>query len=182
MLASASPRRRDLLASAGIALEIVPSRAAEPPPSTGESPTDYARRLAKLKALDVAGGLPGRLVLGADTVVALGGEVLGKPRDAGHALEMLARLRGAEHAVHTGVCIVREDKSAQDFVATTRVFFWDAPMEMIEAYAASEEVLDKAGAYAIQGNGAFLVREIEGSYTNVVGLPLARVLEILVSW
>lgn len=163
-------------------MEIVPSRAAEPAPSPGEDPAGYARRLAQLKALDVAEGLPGRLVLGADTVVALGCEVLGKPRDAAHALEMLTRLRGAEHAVHTGVCIVFPDKSAQDFVATTRVWFWEAPMEMVAAYAASEEVLDKAGAYAIQGNGAFLVKEIAGSYTNVVGLPLARVLEILVSW
>ncbi len=179
VLASASPRRRDLLASAGVPLEVVPSRASEPGPGPGEDPAVYARRLAGLKALEVSGRHPGRLVLGADTVVALAGEVLGKPRDAAHALEMLKRLRGLTHHVYTGVCMVREDAGMRDFVAATSVTFWEAPMAMVESYAASEEVTDKAGAYAIQGRGAFLVKEISGSYTNVVGLPLAEVLEVL---
>jgi septum formation protein len=121
------------------------------------------------------------VVLGADTVVALGDEVLGKPRDAPHALETLTRLRGATHEVHTGACIVDADGGVRDFVVTTAVDFWPAPMAMVQAYAESEEVLDKAGAYGIQGRGAFLVKAVRGSYTNVVGLPLAEVLEVFES-
>lgn len=179
VLASESPRRKELLESMGLAFEVQPSGVDESNGWKG-TPADFARDLARGKALEVARLRAGCWVLGADTVVILDGEVLGKPTDPDEAADMLRRLSGRLHEVITGICIAR---SAPDFLevrsVSTRVQFKTLSDEEIRAYANSGEPLDKAGGYGIQGAGAFLVRAIEGSYTNVVGLPLCEILEWL---
>lgn len=186
VLASASPRRRDLLTEAGLVFTVCPSRAAEPDPAPGEGPEAYVERLARLKASEVFATHPDCVVLGADTSVVLDradGEarILGKPTDAAEALEMLRALSGVTHRVLTGVALLGPGREAV-FTVATEVEMAAWPEAMLSAYAATGESLDKAGAYGIQGRGAFLVTAIRGSYTNVVGLPLAMVLEVLVEW
>lgn len=181
VLASASPRREELLSGTGLAFEIVPSEAEEPAPGPGETPGAYACRMAWLKAREVASRRPGALVIGADTVVAVGREILGKPRDRNDARRMTALLSGREHVVVTG-CAVVDGEEFQDFFVETAVRFADISPAEIEAYTALAEPYDKAGGYAIQGQGAFLIREIRGSYTNVVGLPVAELLAVLKEW
>lgn len=139
----------------------------------GESPTDYVRRLAEQKAFAVP-LLPGEVVLGADTTVVIGDEVLEKPRDAGDALRMLALLSGREHQVITGICLRSESRKIVD-VAITRVRFVPLTPEEMQAYAATGEPMDKAGGYAIQGLASKFIDRIEGDYFNVVGLPVALV-------
>lgn len=176
VLASASPRRQELLKYLGYDFTVEAPSEQElerEGPRAGEGPEDYALRLASLKAREVAERLPGRVVIGADTVVVLGREILGKPRDGREALEMLRKLSGRDHVVVTGVALLDgRDGREKTFAVRTRVSFSSPGEEALAKYAASEEPLDKAGAYAIQGEGAFLVRAISGSYTNVVGLPL----------
>ena len=179
VLASASPRRLELLQGLGISFRVVPSTCPEPPPEGHEKPEAYAMRMALQKALEVAALHPGSLVIGADTVVAVGGQMLGKPVDEADARRMLGLLAGREHLVATGCALVPPDGPARTFAVGTRVTMIDPGPAALAAYAATGEPLDKAGAYAIQGQGAFLVRSVEGSYTNVVGLPLAEVLEAL---
>lgn len=179
VLASGSPRRRDMLEGLGIRFRIEPSRAEEPAPEPGEEPEDYAIRMADMKAAEVAGRFPASVVLGADTVVAIDHHVLGKPLDHADALRMLSLLAGRTHLVVTGCALYMPDGSSKRFAAHTDVTMLDPGPEALAAYAATGEPDDKAGAYAIQGQGAFLVRHVEGSYTNVVGLPLARVVETL---
>lgn len=193
VLASASPRRRELLASLGVDFSIRPA-GDEPLPEPGELPHDYALRAAEAKAGEIAAQMPGSWVLGADSVVAVAGEILGKPRDEAHALEMLAKLcsgeEPVEHIVCTGCSLQRRgpqgeagDKDTKEgFAVSTIVLMNPQPEAVRQAYVASQEPLDKAGAYAIQGLGGFLVKEIRGSYTNVVGLPLAEVVDVLVEW
>ena len=181
VLASGSPRRKDLLESAGIELEIRPSRAEEPAPVPGEAPDAYARRMAVLKTKEVAGRYPDRFCLGADTVVAVAGEILGKPADEADALRMLRLLSGATHQVVTGCCLIPPGKTSEEFAVSTDVAFVQARPGVLEAYARCGEPMDKAGAYAIQGRGGCLVERVKGSYTNVVGLPLARVIGMLVA-
>lgn len=180
VLASGSPRRRELLGLTGAAFRVEPSAVEEPEPDADEPPGGYALRMARLKARDVAKANPGSYVLGADTVVAVGGMILGKPRDEADARRMLAMLSGREHAVVTGCCLIGPDgEVAWELAPVSKVTFARLTEEAMAAYAATGEPLDKAGSYAIQGLGAFMIAGIEGSYTNVVGLPLAEVVEIL---
>lgn len=170
VLASASPRRRELLASLDLAFEVRPA-AIDETPLPGERPAAYVARLALEKAL--AAGRPGELVLAADTTVVLDGEMLAKPEDRVAAEAMLARLAGGEHTVWSGVAL-SEPASGRRLVATesTRVTIAAMSPDEIRWYAATGEPDDKAGSYAIQGLGALFVESIAGNYTNVVGLPL----------
>ncbi len=183
VLASASPRRAELLRQVGIAFEVRISDVAEDGDAPGVDPAAVVELHARQKALDVAAGAPGRLVLGADTVVVLDGRVLGKPGDADEAREMLRALSGRTHEVITGVALARQDGAEAEVLALehvrTKVTFRDLREAEIEAYVAGGEPMDKAGAYGIQGRGALLVRKIEGCYSNVVGLPLSRTWEML---
>jgi septum formation protein len=179
ILASASPRRRELLSLLGIAFEIVVSPAEEPAPDTGEDPAFYAARMARLKAAAVAGLHPEAVVIGADSVVAVGDVILGKPVDAAEAERMLGLLAGRTHRVITGCAIFAPHREPDVFTVATEVTMTAIPEPVIAAYVATGEPMDKAGAYAIQGQAAGFVAAINGSYTNVVGLPLAEVLERL---
>ena len=179
VLASASPRRRELLAQLGIEFEVRPS-AADETPLEGETPEPMVLRLALAKARVAA--RPGEIALGADTVVALDGELLGKPADAGAARAMLARLSGRRHEVWTGVALVERSAAGARESAravSTAVRFRALDGAEIAAYVAGGEPLDKAGAYAIQGGAAAFVESVEGSWSNVVGLPLGVVRDLL---
>jgi len=179
ILASASPRRKELLQLAGIPLEVIPSRADERS-LPGESPEEHVRRVARAKAADVGGQHPGRWVLGADTVVAIDGKILGKPGGPSEAEEMLRALSQREHRVLTGFCILRfAFPEEREGTIVSRVKFKRLSPAEIRWYIRTGEPFDKAGAYAIQGKAAFMVEEIHGSYTNVVGLPLCEVVEAL---
>lgn len=185
ILGSASPRRADLLTQVGLAYEVRVSGVAEDEDAPGADPATVAEAHARQKALDVAERCSGRLVLGADTVVVLGGRVLGKPESADDARRMLLELSGRTHEVITGVAFALSAGPEPELLALdhvrTRVEFRDLSDEEIAAYVESGEPMDKAGAYGIQGRGALLVREIAGCYFNVVGLPLSRTWEILAS-
>lgn len=182
VLASASPRRSDLLRRAGIRFEVRPANIPELE-QPGETPVAFAERLARSKALAVAeqiGASPPRLVLGADTIVVLDGEVLGKPRDSDHALELLERLMGREHSVATAVALVASDTLRVWHTAvTSRVEMRAAGREELIAYVATGESLDKAGGYAVQGGARSFVIRIHGSETNVIGLPLDETIDLL---
>jgi septum formation protein len=180
LLASASPRRRELLRRAGFDFDVQPSHIVEEI-QRGERPEEFARRVAREKAMHVAASSPpGSFVLGADTVVVIDGETLGKPSDPSDATRMLRLLSGRTHQVHTGICLVR---APDEIVAlkheTTLVTFRELDEEEIRSYVESGEPLDKAGAYAIQGLTSKFVTRISGCYSNVVGLPVALVCEIL---
>jgi septum formation protein len=174
VLASASPRRAQLLREAGIPFEVVAADVDEGQ-HAGEAADTYVRRLAAAKAARVAAAHPRRAVLGADTTVVVDGEVLGKPRDAAEAASMLRRLSGRSHEVLTGVCLIGRDGQAETAVASTTVEFRPLTPQEIEAYVASGEPMDKAGAYAIQGGAGPFVTRIDGDYDNVVGLPVALI-------
>jgi septum formation protein len=182
LLASASPRRRQLLARAGLRVEVRPAEVDESA-LPGEAPRDHAARLAEAKARAVAsavGGSPPRIVLGADTIVVLGDRIIGKPTDDAHAIEMLADLVGRRHRVITAVAVLRSDSfELQGACVESRVSMRPARREEICRYVASGEPLDKAGAYAVQGEGRRFVTHIEGSESNVIGLPLDETLELL---
>ena len=171
VLASASPRRQELLRSAGIAFEVQPADIPEDP-LPGEAARDCAERLAREKALAIARQRPHDVVLGADTVVVVDGQLLGKPSDAADAARMLRLLSGRNHQVITGICLV---VNGQPSVAseTTVVTMSEITGEDIAAYVATGEPMDKAGAYAIQGIASRWIPRIEGDYSNVVGLPVA---------
>ncbi len=183
VLASASPRRQDLLRAAGIPFTVHPANVDETPVA-GEAARVYAERLAREKALTVWKARPHDVVLGADTVVVVDEQILGKPEDAADAARMLRILSGKAHQVITGVCIVRpvkpgESESIQVASETTRVYFDEISDEDIRTYVASTEPMDKAGAYAIQGMASRWIPRIEGDYSNVVGLPMALVYRML---
>ncbi len=180
ILASASPRRRELLAEVIQEFEIIPA--------TGEecvegnpTPEGLVRQLAEQKAAELASRYPDRAVLGADTVVAFDGKVLGKPKDEADAKRMLELLSGNTHEVYTGVCICYPAPGGERVIlvdaACTKVVFEELDKDMVAAYVATGSPMDKAGAYGIQDGG--LVKEIQGSYSNVVGLPLELVREML---
>jgi septum formation protein len=177
ILASGSPRRRDFLADLGIAFEVLVADIDETPLS-GEVPIDFVARLSREKAQAVE--QPGAWVLAADTAVVVDGEILGKPGDEEEACAMLMRLSGRWHEVWTGfsLCCQTTGESCTKTVCT-KVRFLALTPELCRAYVRTGEPLDKAGAYGIQGKGCFLVPEISGSYTNVVGLPMTEVLETL---
>ena len=188
VLASASPRRQELLRNAGIPFTVCPANIPEIP-SAGESPRDCAERLAREKARAVLLQQPRKFVLGADTIVVVDGEILGKPRDEADAMRMLRLLSGRTHEVTTGVCLVGpsrrtgnqkletgfEDTRSE----TTRVSMTALTEEEIRSYIATDEPMDKAGAYAIQGIASRWIPRIEGDYCNVVGLPVALVFRML---
>lgn len=182
VLGSGSPRRKDMLFNLGLEFKIDPSKAEEPAPKPGQPPEEYVRSMARFKAVDVASRHEGEVVLTADTIVAIDNKILGKPASKAHAFEMLADLSGRTHKVLTGCALLGPGGRRSFFTATTEVDFIRLPPNMINAYIATGEPMDKAGGYGIQGVGSFLVREVRGSYTNVVGLPLARVLEVLLEW
>ncbi|MBP1751551.1 MAG: maf protein [Geobacteraceae bacterium] len=179
ILASASPRRVELLGSAGIVFDAVSSDVEEiclP----GETPTDHVLRLAREKALDVAQKTGERFFIGADTIVVCNGEIMGKPADAAEAESMLSSLSDKTHEVITGFAVHDKGKNVTICESvSTRVYFKSLCREEILAYIETGCPFDKAGAYAIQGGAAYMIRKIEGSYTNVVGLPLCEVVEAL---
>ena len=179
ILASQSPRRKYLLEQAGLTFRVIPSRIDESDLPILK-PADYVRQLATAKARDVSVSHPDSWVLGADTIVAVEERLLGKPVSARDACEMLRRLSGKTHQVYTGFCLVhrRRSYSLTDSVCTD-VTFKTLSYREIDWYIHTGEPFDKAGAYAIQGLGTFVVRRINGSYTNVVGLPVCEVVEIL---
>jgi septum formation protein len=176
ILASGSPRRQKYLKDLGLVFTVRTAEVTETQ-LPGEDPVDFVLRMAAEKALAVMNVHPGSWVVAADTVVSLQNEVLGKPKDQEDALLMLMRLSGREHCVQTGFCIGCYDENIRivDSVVT-RVTFAGFSEDIARAYVATGEPLDKAGAYGIQGRGAFLVTTLSGSYSNVVGLPLHEVL------
>jgi len=179
VLASASPRRSELLESAGISFRVVPADICEDP-LPGEEPVDHVLRLAEGKARAAAERTEGRFFLGADTIVLCAGEIMGKPKDQEDAERMLKKLSGVPHEVVTGFAIFdRERKGAVCEAVRTKVFFKHLRDEEILDYIATGCPFDKAGGYAIQGGAAHMVQKIEGSYTNVVGLPLCEVVAAL---
>lgn len=180
VLASGSPRRRDLLARVGLAPVVDPADVDETP-EAGEPPRALAQRLARCKA-EVVGRRhePGTIVLAGDTVVAVGDEVLGKPDDAADARAMLARLAGRDHEVHSGITVaVAGTERVHDRVVTTVVTFRDLAGDDLDWYLATGEWQGKAGAYAIQGAAGAFVTRLDGLATTVVGLPLAPTLALL---
>jgi septum formation protein len=179
VLASASPRRQELLRNGGIEFVVHPANVAEIP-RNGEAPRAFAERMAREKALAVFAQRPNELVLGADTVVVTDGEILGKPRDAADAARMLRLLSGRKHEVITGVCLagptLRTENTRSE---TTLVVMSTLSDDDIRSYVESGEPMDKAGAYAIQGMASRWISRIEGDYFNVVGLPVALVWRML---
>jgi septum formation protein len=177
LLASGSPRRRELLGRLDVPFEMVPSGVEERPPQLGEPPEEYAVALARLKADAVAAQFPDRVVLGADTVVALGTQMLAKPEDGEDAIRMLSLLAGREHVVVTGVAVRGHCLGEGSEQAMVRMH--PASEERLRRYVATGEPMDKAGAYAIQGEGGRLVASVRGCYETVVGLPLCTVARLL---
>ena len=186
ILASASPRRKDILAELGLDLVISPSDIDERQRES-EGPLTLVERLSRDKALACLANVRDLgsqdVVIAADTIVWTGEEVLGKPRNASDATAMLMKLSGAAHNVSTGVCLVLKGESSEpvvrSFVETTRVVFYDLSENEIASYVATGEAMDKAGAYGIQGRARLFVRAIDGDYYNVVGLPVARTIREL---
>ena len=178
VLASGSPRRRELLAKLGISFEIEPAIGEEVP--CGETPQEIVQGLAASKAKEITAshtGMPDPVVIGADTVVVCDGEILGKPKDRQDMAEMIRRLQGRAHEVYTGValCYEKEGKSCcHSFFECTKVHFYPMSEEQITSYAEHSDGMDKAGGYGIQSDAAIYIRGIEGDYNNVVGLPIAR--------
>lgn len=185
-LASASPRRRELLAQAGYAptlLQLAPERVVDETPLPGEPPLVYVKRLARDKALAglaerIASGHAPAPVLGADTTVALGAEIFGKPADASEAVAMLLRLSGREHQVLTAVALAVDDR-VDLRISVSQVRFARISEAEIRAYVETGEPMDKAGAYGIQGRAACFVERLQGSYSGVMGLPLFETADLL---
>ena len=184
ILASASPRRRELIERLGLSFDVLPADVDESP-IRGEASEAMARRLAEAKALAIAHVRPQALVVGSDTIVVVAGDVLGKPTDDDDAVRMLMRLQGREHRVETGVAVVAPPepgaKAARvaSSVVGVDVRFRPFDEAFARAYVATREPLDKAGAYGIQGFGSALVERIDGDYFAVMGLPVVRMLEHL---
>jgi len=173
ILASGSPRRRELLTQIGIAFEIHKAEGEEI--ITSSVPTEVVKALSMQKAAEVAEKCEGDVVIGADTVVAANGQILGKPKDKEDAMRMLRLLQGKSHEVITGVAVLlREQQKVINFAEVTTVHVFPMTEEQMEAYVESGEPMDKAGAYGIQGKFAAYVSGIEGDYNNVVGLPVGR--------
>ncbi|EEL49112.1 MULTISPECIES: Maf family protein [Bacillus cereus group] len=177
ILASGSPRRKELLELADVSFEIVVSEIEE---TIGaySSPADIVMSLALQKASAVAENHDECVVLGADTIVTYESRILGKPTDEKEAKEMLQLLSGKTHEVYTGVALISKEKTVT-FYERTEVTFWELTEEEIDAYIASKEPLDKAGSYGIQGKGSIFVQHIQGDYYSVVGLPIARLVREL---
>ena len=184
VLASSSPRRRELLAGLRLPFVVDPAGCEEDPPTRLASRTaviDWVERMAVAKAAEVAARYPAdRWVIGADTIVVLGCEILHKPADEADAVAMLTRLKGRTHEVMTGLALRRGgNREGRSRVVCTEVTFHPATPAEIEAYVAAGESLDKAGAYAAQGRGALIIERLAGCYFNVVGLPVATLARML---
>ena len=182
ILASGSPRRKELLELIGVEFKIITSNKEEV--ITGTNPEEVVKELSLMKAEDVAEGVTGpAIILGADTVVAHGGRILGKPKDAEDAVNMIRSFAGDDHFVYTGVCIIRKEADGSvkkiSFAEGTRVTVYPMTEEEIARYVASGEPMDKAGAYAIQGLFAPYIKGIEGDYYNIVGFPIAGIYQRL---
>lgn len=189
ILASSSPRRQMFLRDQGLEFTVLAAEGPEPAPVAHEDPAAFALRVAGHKAryaLDrLASGVPtagtAPLVLAADTIVVLDGDILGKPSSEEHALAMLTRLAGNTHTVVTACCLHPADAEPLCFADSARVTFASWPEALLRSYVATGEPLDKAGAYGIQGKGAFLAERIEGSWSTVVGLPMSRTMSALLA-
>lgn len=193
ILASASPRRKDLMTQIGLQFTVLAAQGEEK--SAKENPADVVEELSQAKAEEVyerllrqelpgSPGISGKdaVIIGADTVVSIGGVILGKPKDEGDALRMLSMLSGNTHQVYTGVTLLWQQdgrKQKAVFAECTLVTMYPADTEQLLSYIATGEPMDKAGAYGIQGKGAMLVKEITGDYNNVVGLPVSRLYQEL---
>jgi septum formation protein len=180
ILASASPRRQELLRQVGLSFRVIPSRVDERV-NRPMAPGELVEHLALIKAQEVAAENPDALVIGADTIVVIDGDILGKPADRVDAIAMLQRLSGREHHVMTGVALC---KGAQTLVSheVTEVHFRSLVPAEIERYVDSGEPMDKAGAYGIQGKAGAMIHRIDGDYFNVVGLPLSRTVQLLAAF
>lgn len=175
ILASASPRRKEILELADLKFDIMPSDAQEI--TTKTAPNEVVMELASLKAKDIYKKSEKQsMIVGADTVVAYQGQILGKPTDEADAKRMLTMLSGQTHEVYTGVCII-EDGKTKTFYEETKVTFYEISDEQIDHYIKTGEPMDKAGSYGIQGKAAVFIKGIEGDYYNVVGFPIARFLQ-----
>ena len=175
ILASASPRRKEILELADLKFDIMPSNAQEI--TTKTAPNEVVMELASIKAKDIYKKSEKQsMIVGADTVVAYQGQILGKPADEADAKRMLTMLSGQTHEVYTGVCII-EDGKTKTFYEETKVTFYEISDEQIDHYIKTGEPMDKAGAYGIQGKAAVFIKGIEGDYYNVVGFPIARFLQ-----
>jgi septum formation protein len=181
VLASESTRRVDLLRTLGVSFSIIPPDIDESR-HPSELPRDYVLRVSHNKAHKVGSLFPDKWIIGADTIVVHKNRILGKPLSEKDAIDMLSRLRGNWHKVYTGYAILNMSRNIllQD-VAETKVFIKDLTDTEIERYVKTTEPLDKAGSYAVQGKGGYMVKEIKGSYTNVVGLPICEITEALLS-
>ena len=182
ILASGSPRRKELLELIGVEFKIITSNKEEV--ITSSNPEEVVKELSLMKAEDVAKNVEGpALILGADTVVAYKGNILGKPKDKEDAIRMISSFAGDDHYVYTGVCIIRKEADGSvktiSFAEGTRVTVYPMTAEEIERYADSKEPMDKAGAYAIQGLFAPYIKGIEGDYYNIVGFPIAGIYQRL---
>jgi nucleoside triphosphate pyrophosphatase len=179
ILASSSPRRRELLQSLGLDFQVVPSNIPEVL-RPGESPTDYVQRLAIEKGDDVAARHPEAWIIAADTTVVQGDQILEKPRDRADAIAILSTIVGRDHVVYTGLTLRRKSSNYRDTrVATTKVRMAKLSRYEIEWYVDTGEPMDKAGAYAVQGIGALFVESVDGNYTNVVGLPVPMLFDMM---
>ena len=175
ILASASPRRKEILELADLKFDVMPSDAQEI--TTKTAPNEVVMELASLKAKDIYKKSEKQsMIVGADTVVAYQGQILGKPTDEVDAKRMLTMLSGQTHEVYTGVCII-EDGKTKTFYEETKVTFYEISDEQIDHYIKTGEPMDKAGSYGIQGKAAVFIKGIEGDYYNVVGFPIARFLQ-----
>jgi septum formation protein len=182
ILASASPRRQRLLTSLGLHFEVRPASFQEPSPDNGEEAENYALRMAESKVKIILKQRSDSVVIGSDTVVVLQNEILGKPENSEDALRTLSRLSGQTHRVVTACSLFDpEGKEFKSFSVSTSVVMANWDLSILEAYAQSGEALDKAGSYAIQDRGGFLVESIQGSHSNVIGLPLKETVEALLS-
>lgn len=182
-LASSSPRRKELLESLGLDFYVFEPIDAEPYPTEGVEPEYFARKAAFAKGQSCLMHIPAAqkcLILSADTVVSLDGKIFGKPKNSGDALRMLLALNGRSHEVYTAFCLHYQE-SQYCACVHSQVYFGKWPEAILDAYAQSPEPLDKAGAYAVQGEGAFLIEKIRGSWTNVMGLPLAELAQALLA-
>lgn len=175
ILASASPRRKEILELADLKFDVMPSDAQEI--TTKTAPNEVVMELASIKAKDIYEKSEKQsMIVGADTVVAYQGQILGKPTDEADAKRMLTMLSGQTHEVYTGVCVI-EDEKIKTFYEETKVTFYEISDEQIDRYIKTGEPMDKAGSYGIQGKAAVFIKGIEGDYYNVVGFPIARFLQ-----
>jgi len=179
ILASGSPRRKDYLEQMGLTF-TVRTASVDEQPLKGEDPEEFVLRMARVKAAEISCQFPDAWVISGDTIVCLGRRILGKPADRREAARLLLELSGREHSVKTGFCLVHGSRKVMVARSvTTMVRFAQLSRSIVQSYVATGESLDKAGAYGIQGRGACLVQSIEGSYSNVVGLPLYELMEVL---